>query len=54
MASDIVKERIERFKLSILFLDASTHCTGMRAEMVMAKIMGDKYKTAGVGSEFKI
>jgi len=33
---------------------APTHCTGMRAEMVMAKMMGDKYITAGVGSEFEI
>ncbi|MEM4472810.1 MAG: MBL fold metallo-hydrolase [Archaeoglobaceae archaeon] len=30
-----------------------THCTGLRAEMIIAKVMGDKYKPAGVGSEFE-
>uniref|UniRef100_A0A7J2TLN9 MBL fold metallo-hydrolase n=1 Tax=Archaeoglobus fulgidus TaxID=2234 RepID=A0A7J2TLN9_ARCFL len=33
---------------------APTHCTGIRAEIIMANLMKDKYRPAGVGSEFEI
>lgn len=33
---------------------APTHCTGLKAEMIIARELGEKYKTAGVGSEFEL
>jgi 7,8-dihydropterin-6-yl-methyl-4-(beta-D-ribofuranosyl)aminobenzene 5'-phosphate synthase len=45
---------IELLKTLKVDFIAPTHCTGMKAEMIMAKVMGNKYKTVGVGSEFEI
>ncbi|MCS7143505.1 MAG: MBL fold metallo-hydrolase [Archaeoglobaceae archaeon] len=43
---------LEILKSLNLELIAPTHCTGLKAEMLISKVMGEKYKTAGVGSEF--
>lgn len=33
---------------------APTHCTGLKAEIIIAKELGEKYKAVGVGSEFEL
>ncbi len=33
---------------------APTHCTGLKAEMIIARELGEKYKAVGVGSEFEL
>ncbi|MDK2796060.1 MAG: 7,8-dihydropterin-6-yl-methyl-4-(beta-D-ribofuranosyl)aminobenzene 5-phosphate synthase [Archaeoglobaceae archaeon] len=45
-----VLEILKSLKVDLI---APTHCTGLKAEMLIAKIMGEKYKPAGVGSEFE-
>lgn len=39
-------------KLKIDFI-APAHCTGLKAEMIIAREMGENYKPVGVGSEFE-
>lgn len=47
---DKILEILKTLKVELI---APTHCTGLKAEMLIAKVFGDKYKPAGVGSEFE-
>lgn len=40
-------------KIDVEFI-APTHCTGLKAEMIIARELGEKYRPVGVGSEFEL
>ncbi|MDI9642442.1 MAG: MBL fold metallo-hydrolase [Archaeoglobales archaeon] len=47
---DKILEIVKNLKVDLI---APTHCTGLKAEMIISKLMGENYKPAGVGSEFE-
>jgi 7,8-dihydropterin-6-yl-methyl-4-(beta-D-ribofuranosyl)aminobenzene 5'-phosphate synthase len=49
-SEDKILEILRSLKVDMI---APTHCTGLKAEMLIAKVMGEKYRPAGVGSEFE-
>lgn len=46
-----VVEIIRSFDVEFI---APSHCTGLKAEMIIARELGEKYKPVGVGSEFEL
>ncbi|MCS7118506.1 MAG: MBL fold metallo-hydrolase [Archaeoglobaceae archaeon] len=48
------KKIIEILKSLKIDLIVPMHCTGLKAEMIIEKIMGENYRAAGVGDEIEV
>jgi len=45
-----IAEIVKSLKVELI---SPTHCTGLKAEMLIARLLGERYKPVGVGSEFE-